>query len=86
MWGWRKEGFMVLLPLVLIMSGALGNLIDRLMNGYVIDFFYFHYEYDYSFPIFNVADVLVFCGVALMLIQYFRGKLDWGEETPQTSL
>jgi signal peptidase II len=78
-WRFRKESFGILLPLVLILSGAMGNFIDRVINGYVVDFIHFHYGYDYSFPIFNVADVLVFCGVVLMLIQYYRGKLDLAE-------
>ncbi len=85
MWRWRDEKIAVLLPLVLILSGAMGNSIDRLMNGYVVDFIHFHYGYDFSFPIFNIADTLVFCGVVLMMIQYFRGNLVWEEKQPESS-
>ena len=51
--------------LVLLTAGALGNLIDRLRLNYVIDFFYFELI---NFPIFNVADIYVTVGMALLLI------------------
>ncbi len=50
------------ISLVLITAGAIGNLIDRLLNGKVIDFLSF-----WQFPIFNFADVFIFCGVAIYL-------------------
>ncbi len=55
-----------LLGLTLILSGAVGNLIDRLFLGYVVDFIHLSYE-SYSFPIFNVADIFVSLGVGIML-------------------
>ncbi len=69
LWKWRKSRTKELIPLGLILSGAMGNILDRINNGYVIDFIHFHYEYQYSFPVFNIADVLVFCGVSLFLYQ-----------------
>ncbi len=51
--------------LVILLSGAVGNLIDRVVNGYVVDFFYFKLI---DFPIFNVADCYVTCSVAALLI------------------
>lgn len=51
----------------LIISGAIGNLFDRLYFNYVIDFIYLHYN-GYSFPVFNVADILVSVGTALLAI------------------
>jgi len=61
----------------LIMGGALGNMIDRLTNGYVVDFVLVHYE-NYIFPAFNVADSSLFCGAAtwivLMLIEWRQGR------------
>lgn len=57
------------LPLVIIMiflfSGAVGNLIDRISNGYVVDFFYFVLI---DFPIFNVADIYVSCSVTVLIV------------------
>lgn len=59
-------------------AGALGNLIDRLRQGYVIDFIYFRIIH---FPIFNVADILVTLSVALLIVLvvfvYKDHDLDW---------
>lgn len=57
--------------LALIMGGALGNLIDRVRLGYVIDFLHVHYADVWHFPIFNIADVAINIGVALVLIDAF---------------
>jgi len=65
---------MELLPLVLILSGALGNIINRFVNGYVIDFLYLHYQYEYNFPIFNIADMLICCGVILLFYQHWNSQ------------
>lgn len=59
------------LGLAMIMSGALGNLIDRVRLGYVIDFIHVHYGNVWHFPIFNVADMAINLGVALVLIDAF---------------
>ncbi len=53
--------------LMLILTGALGNMIDRILNGFVVDFIHFHYA-DWSFPIFNLADSFIFIGVVLLII------------------
>ncbi len=57
--------------LALVMAGALGNLIDRLRLGYVIDFLHVHNGDIWHFPIFNVADMAINIGVALILIDSF---------------
>ncbi|HBC95657.1 MAG TPA: signal peptidase II [Clostridium sp.] len=65
-----KHGFkssMVKISFSLIISGALGNLIDRLVYGYVVDFISVHFKDIYYFPIFNVADILVVVGTILLL-------------------
>jgi signal peptidase II len=54
------------LGLALLLGGAVGNLIDRVIYGYVIDFILVHYR-DWSFPAFNVADSAISCGVVLVL-------------------
>ena len=57
---------------IMITAGALGNMIDRVAKGYVVDFFYFKLI---NFPIFNVADIYVTTATALLLIvMYFYYK------------
>ena len=56
----------------LIIGGALGNLIDRTLNGYVIDYFLFHTPV-WSFAIFNLADVFITVGASMVLLQEFLG-------------
>ena len=54
------------LGLALVLGGAIGNLIDRLLYGYVVDFILFYYD-EWSYPAFNIADSAITCGVALIL-------------------
>lgn len=53
------------LSLAMIISGAIGNFYDRLIQGYVVDFIEFSFV---RFPVFNVADILVTAGCTLMII------------------
>jgi len=57
----------------LVIGGAIGNLIDRLRLGHVIDFLYFHYH-QYYWPAFNIADSCVCIGVFLLIIALWRHK------------
>ena len=52
---------------ILLLGGAIGNLIDRMIYGYVIDYLDF-YIFNYHFPIFNLADSCIVIGVILYLI------------------
>ncbi|MDF1616309.1 signal peptidase II [Petrocella sp. FN5] len=63
--------------MVLLFSGALGNFIDRIRDGFVVDMFHFHW---FEFPVFNVADILVviacFSLIYLVLFHYNEDDLD----------
>lgn len=59
---------------LMMVSGALGNFIDRVFRGYVVDFIYFSLI---DFPVFNVADIYVVCsGILLVLLVCFKYKKD----------
>ena len=59
--------------LALVLGGALGNVIDRVALGYVVDFLYFHYR-GFAWPAFNVADTAISIGAALLIWDSLRGK------------
>ncbi|BCL75274.1 lipoprotein signal peptidase [Jeongeupia sp. HS-3] len=61
------------LALSLIMGGALGNVIDRVLFGHVIDFIQFYYQ-NWYYPAFNIADSAICVGAALMVWDSFRKK------------
>ncbi|MFK5914751.1 MAG: signal peptidase II [Woeseiaceae bacterium] len=59
------------IALALILGGAIGNVIDRIWLGYVVDFIQVYYEQWY-YPAFNIADSAIFIGVAMLLIDGIR--------------
>jgi signal peptidase II len=60
-------------PLALVLGGALGNVIDRVVLGHVVDFLYFHYH-GFAWPAFNVADAAISVGAALLIWDSLRSK------------
>ena len=74
-WLLRKHANQTLfaLALSLILGGALGNLIDRIAYGYVVDFLLFHWD-AHTFPAFNLADAAISCGAALLIWESFTEK------------
>ena len=58
-----------------VLGGGIGNLVDRLYYGRVIDFIDFHWD-GYHWPAFNVADTAITLGLALALWGYFRRKVE----------
>ena len=65
----RQEKLLAL-ALACILGGALGNLVDRVLQGYVVDFFVVYYE-QYYFPAFNIADSAISVGAVLLVIDMF---------------
>ena len=57
----------------LIYGGLVGNLIDRVIYGYVIDYLHF-FIFDYSFPVFNLADIAIVVGFLLVIIAIIKGE------------
>lgn len=57
--------------MALILGGALGNLYDRVMNGYVVDFLLVYYD-GWYFPSFNLADMAISSGAAMLVLDIFR--------------
>jgi len=55
------------LAIALVLGGALGNLYDRMVYGYVIDFIHVYYDV-YHFPAFNIADTAISIGAAILVI------------------
>ena len=61
--------------LLMILSGGIGNLIDRILWGHVIDFIHFYYL-NYSFYIFNFADTFITIGVMIYILDLLMVKLN----------
>jgi signal peptidase II len=71
------------ISLSLILGGAVGNLIDRISYGYVIDFIHFHIK-EWSWPIFNLADTAITIGSLMLLLDVFRRDEDNENTTRQS--
>lgn len=56
----------------MLIGGIFGNLIDRIFRGYVVDFLNFNI-FNYDFPVFNIADMLIVVGIILMIIEVIGG-------------
>jgi len=66
-----KKNILIVIGLLLILGGAIGNLYDRISYGYVIDFIYLHIA-EFYWPAFNVADSAISLGVLLFLYGSFK--------------
>ena len=76
---WRNPSRPLLdMGLALILGGAIGNLIDRIAYGKVVDFLLFH-AYGWSYPAFNVADSAITVGAAILIIESFVTRKPAGE-------
>ncbi|MES9875364.1 MAG: signal peptidase II [Candidatus Sedimenticola sp. 6PFRAG7] len=69
----QQSEWPIAISLSLIVGGAIGNLIDRVLFGHVIDFLDIYYQ-QWHWPAFNIADSAIFIGVIFMLFDAFRGE------------
>lgn len=69
---YRPKNKFMRIALSLIIAGALGNIVDRVIYKHVVDFILFHYKDVYYYPVFNIADVCVVIGTLLLLICMLR--------------
>lgn len=62
-----KSATLLSVGLAMVLGGAIGNVIDRVLYGYVIDFIHVHYADAWHYPIFNVADIGISIGMVLVV-------------------
>ncbi|WP_404368363.1 signal peptidase II [Marinobacter sp.] len=67
----RQNETWLAIAIVLILGGALGNVHDRMVHGYVVDFIHLYWG-NYHFPAFNIADSAITVGAVMMIIDMFR--------------
>ena len=74
-WIWfrREDSALSLLPFVLVLAGAIGNSIDRIRYGFVVDFINLYYD-AWSWPTFNVADSAISLGVCMLILNSFSPR------------
>lgn len=78
----RSEQTLLAIGLSLVLGGALGNVIDRVAHGYVVDFIYFNWR-TWDFPAFNVADTAISIGAACLLLDAFRESRHGKDPAPE---
>jgi signal peptidase II len=67
--------------LALVLGGALGNLVDRVLLGHVVDFILLHWQNRWYFPAFNFADAAITLGAILLALDMFKSNKS-GEVAP----
>jgi signal peptidase II len=84
LWKYSRESALLSWSFALVLGGAIGNLLDRVRLGEVVDFFHFIFG-TYHYPIFNVADSAIVIGVGLLLLATFlQEKRDQARPEAQT--
>jgi signal peptidase II len=73
-----RERILLQLALALCMGGIIGNFIDRITRGYVVDFIEFHIHKAFHFPNFNIADSAITIGISLLLIDTMKNPSSEG--------
>jgi signal peptidase II len=73
LWKRRDEKPWASFALALILGGAIGNLLDRIRTGEVVDFLHFFFR-SYEFPVFNLADAVIVVGVGILVVTHLFGS------------
>lgn len=85
-WQTPPEERRVFVSLGLLLGGILGNFVDRLVHGYVVDFLEFHWQDAFSWPTFNIADAAITTGVILIIYESFFGRQEHPEQGTEKAL
>lgn len=80
----QRERLLALSGITLVLAGAIGNLTDRVLRGFVTDFVLWYYG-DFYWPVFNLADVYVVIGVCLLFIHELRLGAEGLESPPNAN-
>lgn len=72
---YRPKATFLRLSIAMIITGAIGNLIDRFVYKFVVDFILVHYKTIYYFPTFNVADMFVVIGTCLLALSIIKDEV-----------
>lgn len=72
---YRPKSRFLRISMAMIITGAIGNLIDRFVYKFVVDFILVHYKTIYYFPTFNVADMFVVIGTCLLALSIIRDEV-----------
>ncbi len=75
LWIRRERAWPEALALGLVLGGAIGNIVDRIRFGYVVDFVHLHAG-PWSFYVFNIADAAITIGVVILLVRALFGRSD----------
>lgn len=82
-WMWREKALADIMALGLVLGGALGNIVDRVRFGFVVDFLDLHFGDFRPFMIFNIADAAISIGVLIILARsLFSGEKPKAETAP----
>lgn len=68
----NKNNTMLKISVYILLGGAIGNLVDRILRGYVVDFIDIRFGELYDFPVFNIADIAVVIGAILLAVAIFK--------------
>lgn len=70
----KPEETWLAVALALVLGGALGNLVDRVVLGHVVDFILVHWQHRWYFPAFNIADTAITLGAILLALDMFKSN------------